>query len=349
MPTAPVDTTTSQPRTADVESPRVSVVMPFRNAGKFIAESLASLTRQTYTRLEILAIDDGSTDDGPAIVGEAAARDPRIVLVREGSRGFVPSLNRGIELARGEFIARMDADDICLPDRFAKQVAFLDANPSVGVVGGQIVPIVEGGTERRVARPQWWLETPLRHDDIVRSLPSRNSIYHPTAMLRRDVLVAAKGYRAPFVVVQDYDLWLRLAERTQLANLPDRVLQYRFHVDQATQRNVEKAYYCTWAARHAARERRAGRADPIADGVELNRAQVLTWGLSSDEADDQIAWIRETQRTRTHLLAGRRVRALGAIVGLFLRRPATVLRRLALAVRTKARRHGGAGPRTASA
>ncbi|MBL9150036.1 MAG: glycosyltransferase family 2 protein [Phycisphaerae bacterium] len=349
MPTAPVDTTTSPPKSAELETPRVSVVMPFRNAGKFLAEALASLTAQTYPRLEILAIDDGSDDDGPAIVSAAAARDPRIVLVREGRRGFVPSLNRGIELARGEFIARMDADDICMPDRFAKQVAFLDANPSVGVVGGQIVPIIESAEARRVARPQWWLETPLAHDDIVRSLPTRNSIYHPTAMLRRDVVVAAKGYRPAFVVVQDYDLWLRLAERTQLANLPDRVLQYRFHVEQATQKNVEQAYFCTWAARHAARERRAGRADPIIEGIAIDRAQVSSWGLSGDEADDQISWIRATQRARTHLLAGRRVRALGAIIGLFLRRPATVLRRVGLAVRTRARRHGGAGPRTASA
>ena len=319
---------------------RVSVVMPFCDAGRFIAEAVESVLGQTYRDLELLAIDDGSTDDGAAIVAAIAQRDPRVRLIAEGKRGFVPSLNRGLELARGEYIARMDADDVCLPDRLARQVAFLDSHPDVGVVGGQILALLEGVT----LTPPWWIDNPLDHEAIVRSLRSRNSIYHPTSLLRKSAVDAVGGYRPAFTVVQDYDLWMRLADRVRLANLPDRVLNYRFHEGQATERKLELAYLCTWCVRYAAAERRAGRPDPIRADTRIDREQAFAWGLDAESMEAEIAWIRASHKARGHLLRGRRLRAVGAFAKLLLSHPGPFLRRAALAARSRLSRRSEPAP-----
>jgi len=316
--------------------------MPFRNAGQYISEAMESLVTQTYARLEVIAIDDGSSDDGAVIVERVAARDSRVRLISEGPRGFVPSLNRGLKLARGEFVARMDADDVCLPDRIARQVAFLDGRPDIGAVGGQILTVLDGTTRT----PPFWIDNPLEHDAIVTMLKSRNALHHPTTLLRRDIVIAAGAYRSAFTVVQDYDLWLRLAERTRLANLPDRVLRYRFHDAQATERNTELAFLCTWSARHAAAERAAGRPDPIRVDTVIDRAQVAQWGLDPSKIDAEISWIRASHRARGHLLSGRRVRAFGAVVALVFSRPGPFLRRVRLAIRASSARRRGTATNT---
>lgn len=332
-----LETAASARSSGDVASapidPRVSVVMPFRDAEPFIAATLESLLGQTFSDFEIVAIDDGSVDAGPSIVREHAANDPRVRLISEGRRGFVPSLNRGVALARGEYIARMDADDLALPERFARQVAYLDGHPQVGVVGGQILALLDGHS----FEPPWWIDAPLKHDQIAASLKHRNSIHHPTAMIRRDVLLDVGGYREPFTVVQDYDLWLRLAERTRLANLPDRVLAYRFHAGQATERNLELAYLCTWSARYAARERAAGRIDPIRTEIRIDREQAAAWGLDPERAQAEIEWIRASHGARAHLLRGRHLRAAGAFSLLLLTHPLPFLRRAAVALRERLR------------
>ncbi|MDZ4753815.1 MAG: glycosyltransferase [Phycisphaerae bacterium] len=324
---------------AAINAPRVSVVMPFRDAEAHIEEAIESMLDQSYRSLEVIAIDDGSVDGSAAIVEMLAARDARIRLIRSERRGFVPALNHGLALARGEFIARMDADDASLPDRLHKQVAFLDSHPETGVVGGQIFAVLDGN----VITPPWWINTPIEHEGIAKALRQRNSIYHPTALLRRDVLLAAGGYRTPFTVVQDYDLWLRLVERTRLANLPDRVLRYRFHDNQATERNHELAYLCTWVARHAANERRGGRPDPVRGDARIDRAQVLAWGLDPAVLDTEVDWVRCSHTARMHLWRGHRFRALLAFLWLMPRHPRPFLRRLKHALRNRL-----AGSRTES-
>jgi hypothetical protein len=326
-------------RAQAIASPRVSVVMPFRDAGRYIAEALDSLLEQTLRDIEILAIDDRSVDDGPAIVADRSRRDPRLRLVANERPGFVPALNQGIALARAEFIARMDADDVALPDRFARQVAYLEAHPEVGAVGGQILALIDG----TATVPPWWIDTPLDHDAIVSALRHRNAIHHPTAMIRRDALRSVGGYREAFVVVQDYDLWLRLSERTRLANLCDRVLRYRFHPEQATSRNVELAFLCTWSARHAARERAAGRPDPIRPETRIDREQTAAWGLDPLRVQTEIDWIRASHAARGHLLRRRHLRAAGAFAVLFCEHPLPFLRRAALALRASARRRDADG------
>lgn len=322
-----------------IAAPRVSVVMPFRDAGRHIGETLDSLLAQTMRDIEVLAIDDRSADEGPAIVADRSRRDPRLRLIANDRPGFVPALNQGIAVARGEYVARMDADDVALPDRLARQAAYLDAHPEVGAVGGQILALIDGVS----TVPPWWIDTPLDHDAIVAALRHRNSVHHPTAMIRREALRSVGGYRESFIVVQDYDLWLRLSERTRLANLPERVLRYRFHPDQATSRNVELAFLCTWSARHAARERAAGRPDPIRPETRIDREQTAAWGLDPLRVETEIEWIRASHAARGHLLRRHHLRAAGAFARLLCSHPVPFLRRTALALRARVRRRDADG------
>jgi hypothetical protein len=318
-------------RRRDAAWPRLSVVMPYRDAAPFVAEAVRSVLDQTYANLELLAIDDGSTDDSAAIVHGLAAKDARVRPIAAERDGFVPALNQGIRLARGEFIGRMDADDASLPDRFARQIAYLDAHPEVGALGGQILAV----SDAQVRIPPWWVDNPLDHDTIVATLRSRNAISHPTAIIRRSLMEEIGGYRPAFTVVQDYDLWLRLAERTRLANLPERLLRYRFHRGQATERHVELAYLCTWTARHSAESRRSGRPDPVREDTVIDRGQVAAWGLPGAAIDAEIHWIKASHRARAHLLRGDRLRAAAAFATLAITCPGPFLRRGTVAVRSR--------------
>jgi glycosyltransferase involved in cell wall biosynthesis len=210
-------------------APRVSVVMPVFQAERFLAEAVRSILLQTYADFELLVFDDGSGDRSRAILREFAAADARIRLFEETHAGYVTWLNRGLELAHGEFVARMDADDVSLPERFERQVRFLDAHPDVVALGTHALFIDSDGD------PIAPTEKPLDHDEIDRQhiAPGCQGamITHPSAMLRRAAALAAGGYRPEAVLVDDLDLFLRMAERGHLANLADVLLHYRIHPD----------------------------------------------------------------------------------------------------------------------
>ena len=209
------------------DAPRVSVVMPVFEAERYLAEAVRSILGQTYADFELLVFDDGSRDRSRAILRELAAGDARIRVFEEAHAGYVPWLNRGLELARGEFFARMDADDVSLPERFARQVRFLDEHPEVVALGTRALYVDSDGD------PIAATDKPLDHDEIDRQQIApgcRGSlITHPTAMLRRSAAIAAGGYRTEATLVDDLDLFLRMAERGRLANLPDVLLHYRIH------------------------------------------------------------------------------------------------------------------------
>ncbi len=181
-------------------TPRVSVVMPVRDGERFLREALDSTLAQTLDDLELIVVDDGSTDATPAILAEAAQRDSRVRVQRQEPGGLTVALNAGCALARAPLIARMDADDVMLPDRLERQVAYLDAHPDVALLGGGIVLVDETGREidREPGRPQL--------DFLV-----RNELTHATVMMRADAFRALGGYRLD--QSEDYDLWLRFDER----------------------------------------------------------------------------------------------------------------------------------------
>lgn len=214
-------------------SPRVSVVIPTYNAEAYVEEAARSILQQTFTDFELIMIDDGSTDSTWAILERLAAQDARIVLQRNSANlGISRTRNLGTDLARGEYIAIMDHDDISLRDRLEKQVAYLDGHPDVGVVGG-VTRNLDGAI---LGAPRLGPMTP---NLITWFLHFGVPVAHPASMIRRSVLLAVGGYDPNFRIVNDYDLWFRISGQTGLANLPDVVLHYRRHSGNTTRLQKE--------------------------------------------------------------------------------------------------------------
>lgn len=207
-------------------SPRLTVLMPVYNCEAFVRESIESILGQTYRDFELLAVDDGSTDATPEILRSYA--DDRLRIVRNpGNLGLTPSLNVGLREARGALVARQDADDIAYPERFARQVAFLDAHPEVAMLGTQFVSIDERGHRRPL---HLWMkcETSI---GIRWQLLFENAFVHSSVMFRRDVVTGEfHGYDETFRTNQDFDLWTRMARRRPLRNLGQALIAVRGRV-----------------------------------------------------------------------------------------------------------------------
>ncbi|MBM9468981.1 glycosyltransferase family 2 protein [Nakamurella leprariae] len=205
---------------------RVSVVLPVRNARPYIADALASVTVQDHPDWEIVVVDDGSDDGTPEVVTGLAAADPRIRLDRQPGRGIVAALNRGLGLATGEFIARMDGDDLMTPGRLSAQVAHLRAHPSVVAVGTDYE--LFGALVGRVRTPR----TPAAARARLLFGPC---MCHPAMLLRRSTLTEQLiEYRAGWDGAEDYLLESELAGVGELANLPTVGLRYRRHHQQVS-------------------------------------------------------------------------------------------------------------------
>jgi glycosyltransferase involved in cell wall biosynthesis len=208
-----------------VSTPTISVIVPVYNAARYLESALASVQAQTFADFEIIAVDDGSTDHSKIILDRIAAADTRLRVISRPNTGIVGALNDALAAARGEFIARMDADDLCLPERFEKQIAFLRANPSCVCVGSAFRYIDAAGCFLKDCG------RPAEHAAIERELLSGNGgiIIHPTVLVRRDAIERVGRYREFAQWVEDLDLYLRLAQIGQLANLPDLLFLYRLH------------------------------------------------------------------------------------------------------------------------
>jgi glycosyltransferase involved in cell wall biosynthesis len=204
----------------------VTVVLPVYNGEKYLPAAIESILAQTFTDFAFLIIDDGSTDGSADVIQSYAQRDPRIRPTVRSNRGLVATLNEGIAEARGKYIARMDADDISMPERFMQQVAFLDANPRCVALGTSFILIDEAGKEVKI----WHC---FVHDSTVRhALAAEGCIPHPTAMCRKSAVIEAGGYREDYPAAEDYDLWRRLARIGELSNLAE-LLLYKREVDAA--------------------------------------------------------------------------------------------------------------------
>ncbi len=206
-----------------VRPPRISVLMAVHNARRYLERGLRSVLRQTFPDFEFIIVDDGSTDGSRRLLERWARRDARIRLISRENRGLTRSLNEALSLARGEFVARMDADDVSLPTRFALQLDYLARHPEYVAVGGEVLLVDPEGW------PIGFRGHPRAHDDIDRWLLQANggALTHPAVMMRASALREIGGYREKFPVAQDLDLFLRLAETGRLANLPEILLQWR--------------------------------------------------------------------------------------------------------------------------
>jgi GT2 family glycosyltransferase len=241
-----------------MSSPRISVAMSVYNTAPYLALAIESILGQSEPDFEFLIVNDGSTDGSGAIIDSFAAADARIRPIHQENRGLVASLNRLVEEARAPIVARMDADDIALPERFARQLAFLEANPDHGVVGAWAACIDEKGAPRPEACP----DHPTSHEAFLEKLETGPLLCHPAVMMRREVVRAAGGYHRAYRHCEDYDLWLRLSERTKICSLPERLILYRHSDTQVSSRHVVAQQTGAAIAWEAHRERLAGRPDP---------------------------------------------------------------------------------------
>ncbi|RME92866.1 MAG: glycosyltransferase [Verrucomicrobia bacterium] len=281
------------------ERPRISVLMPVRNGGAFVEEAVASIRGQTERRWELLIMDDGSTDDTAGRLARLAAADGRIRVEHGENLGLSRACNQLARSARGDYLARMDADDVAAPERFARQLAWMEAHPETVALGGQAVRI----------DPEGWpidrWRAPLRHEEIERQhlRGFGGGIIHPTAFIRREVFEQVGGYDEDFEASQDYDLWLRLAEVGRLANLPEVVLFYRLHASSITcSRRLVQAR-CIREA-HARAVRRRGLNPPPA--CELQVRSELTPRRA------RMQWVKFALRSGHHATAWKHARALWA-------------------------------------
>ena len=212
--------------------PRVSVVLPVRDGARYLREAVESVLGQSLADLELIVVDDGSTDETPAML--AGFGDPRLRILRQDRLGLVAALNRGLETAEAPYLARMDADDVSLPKRLERQVAFLEDHSRAALV----VPGVELVDEE--GRPVGTIVLPPDDADLRRRLLLRNPITHGSVVLRRSALDTAGGYRAAHGANEDYDLWRRLARDWELAAIPELLYRYRVHADAVTKTDPER-------------------------------------------------------------------------------------------------------------
>mgnify|MGYP001166116213 CR=1 FL=1 len=252
-------TSAFHPPAAGNAPPRVTVLMSVYNGRAFLERSLGSILRQTWRDFEFLIIDNCSTDDGWTFLQARARQDARIRLLRnERNLGLAASLNRGLQEARGEYIARMDADDAARPARLARQVEFMERHADVGICGGQILRHV--GAQTHVGR------YPLSAEACDVTLLFHACFPHPAVMLRRAALQTGPHfYDARFEQAEDYDLWARMAETVRGCNLPHILLDYYCHPDQGSGTN----YPVVAERRNLIRQRVVGKLIPEASPADL--------------------------------------------------------------------------------
>jgi glycosyltransferase involved in cell wall biosynthesis len=215
-----------------IAPPKVTVVIPAYNREKYIREAIDSILAQTFTDFELVVIDDGSTDHTREVV--QTYHDPRIQLVcNEANLGIPKTRNRGIRLARGEYLAFLDSDDRAYPQRLAKQVAFLDSHPDHAAVGAWVDWMDEEGRSLRRVRRK-----PVLSDDIAAQRLFRQGIENSASMARTAVL-REYGYQEEYDLSEDFDLWSRIAAKYKLAALPAVLVRCRMHKGRTTR---EKAH-----------------------------------------------------------------------------------------------------------
>lgn len=234
-----------------LNDPRVSVIMSVYNGERFLREAIESIEAQTYQDWEFIIVDDGSTD-GTSKILESFAADSRIRVISQENCGLAPSLNRAISLARGEYIARQDADDVSLAERLERQVVFLDERPGVGLVGCWTDWMDEAGEILMV------FEYPTDNITIQQQLLEQNCFTHGAVMMRKTAFHAVGGYCEQFLLAQDYELWLRFSENYEVANLPLMLYRYRKTLDGISCRLYETRAGYKELAKRLARERRDG-------------------------------------------------------------------------------------------
>lgn len=212
--------------------PKISVIMSVYNGQKYLKEAIESILNQTFKDFEFLIINDGSTDKTPEILEKYKRQDRRIKIINNAKNiGLTKSLNKGINIARGEYIARMDADDISLPERLEKQINFLDSHSEIGLLGAAYFEINEKG--EIIGKKIF----PVSDQELRKRLIRFNPFFHASIMIRKKILNEVGGYNEEIKRAQDYELWFRIAKKTKIANLPEPLMKRRYTKENISVKN----------------------------------------------------------------------------------------------------------------
>lgn len=219
----------------------VSVIMPVYNGDKFLAAAIESVLKQTHKNIELIIVDDGSSDRSFAIAKRFASRDKRVkVLTNIQNKGIPLTLNKAIKNSTGDFIARVDADDVIHPRRLKSQVEFLKRNTDLVAVGSWVNEINEHGD---VIGKR---EAPLKHQEIYEMMGYVNGIQNPSAMFNRKMVPKSfEWYKKDHEICEDLDLFFRIVKYGKFANIPDYLTSYRIHNDNISLKNTKQTYWKT--------------------------------------------------------------------------------------------------------
>ncbi|EKQ51106.1 MULTISPECIES: glycosyltransferase [unclassified Clostridium] len=249
-------------------NPKISVIMPVYNGEKFLKQSIESILKQSYKDFEFIVIDDGSTDESLSIIQYYMNVDKRITLISRENRGLVYSLNEGISLAKAEYIARMDSDDISLANRLEKQVKFLDKNGDVDILAGNVD--LFGTIDEEYMRTYKEMFKGFSDKDRNETdLFDGYTICHPSVMIRTKVLKSLNGYNSEYKYSEDIELWFRAIKKGfKILKLDDILLKYRLHDNSKSY--IERSF--------AAQDTFKVRVEYIKEFFESRRLNYLIWG-----------------------------------------------------------------------
>jgi glycosyltransferase involved in cell wall biosynthesis len=248
--------------------PAVSVLMPCYNTADTLKEALESLRSQTFPDFEIVAVDDGSTDDTTAILQAWQAQDERLHVIHQAHAGIIAALNGGLAACQAPLIARLDSDDRCYPERLASQAAFLEEHPDVDVAGCLVEGFPPGQVREGYRIYMDWLNSLVTDGDIRREIFVESPLAHPSVMFRRSVVEQAGGYQERGWA-EDYDLWLRLYLRgVRFGKVPQVLLAWRERPERLTRLD----------SRYSVENFLRAKACYLAQGPLAGRSAVIIWG-----------------------------------------------------------------------
>ena len=206
--------------------PIVTVLMAVYNGETYLASAIDSVCEQTFTDWELVVIDDGSTDQTPAILAAHAKSEDRLKIIHQKNQGQTAALNNGLAISKGDYVARLDADDTMHSERLEKQVLFMNNHPEVALLGSALNFIDENGAVFHTK------SVPCEHEAIQKIAHRLNPFVHSSVIFRRDIVNQLGGYNPKYGPAQDYELWMRLLTFARAANLPYPLVNIRYHANQ---------------------------------------------------------------------------------------------------------------------
>lgn len=264
--------------------PLTSVVMVLCNMERFLGEAIESVLGQTFRDFEFIILDYGSTDKSKDIVSRYAASDSRVKLHNIPPCAYIEAKIAACSLAQGRYIAIQDADDNSLPNRLLWEVEFMEKNPAVAVLGSAAQWINTEGRFLLVSQP------PTSHEEIRTALLTGNAFVHTSVLMRRETFTRVGGYRRVLLYAEDYDLFLRISEHFQCANLKQVAVHYRIHPHQLSLRTRRQQTIAKLAAQAAASARRSGEADPLDSVQEISESLLLEMGVTHARLQAALFW-----------------------------------------------------------